>query len=142
MTYLSIITSIAKSVGVSASLLWAVCNHESNGFMYDYTMYDAGSPSYSICQVKESSARQLGFKGKAMELRNPYVGIKYAALYLKYQQTRYGDDWVKLTSSYNAGSYIEGKVKGCPKNLKYIKKVQEKLDKSLRYKLECKKEGQ
>lgn len=133
---------MAKAAHVSFTLLAAVCNHESNGFMYDYTLYDHGTPSYSVCQIKESSARQLGFKGDAMELRNPYVGIKYSALYLKYEQDRYGDNWVKIVSSYNAGSYTEGKVKGCPRNLKYLKLVQTKLPESLRYKLECKKEKQ
>ena len=140
MTYLQIITAAAKAAKVSAILLYAICNHESNGFMYDYTLYDNGSPSFSVCQIKENSARQLGFTGDAMELRNPYIGIKYAAEYLKYEQNRYGDDWIKLTSSYNAGSYTEGKVKGCPRNLKYLNLVKEKLDKSLQYKLDCKKE--
>jgi soluble lytic murein transglycosylase-like protein len=137
MTYLQIIGVAAKAAKVSAVLLYAICAHESNDFMYDYTMYDAGSPSYSVCQIKESSARQLGFTGEAMELRNPNIGIKYAALYLKYQQQRYGNDWIKLVASYNAGSYIEGKVKGCPRNLKYIRKVQQKLQKDLQRKLSC-----
>ena len=137
-TYLSIITAAAKAAKVSAALLYAVCNHESNSFMYDYTLYDNGSPSFSVCQIKEASARQLGFTGDAMELRNPYVGIKYAALYLAYEYNRYGNDWVKITSAYNAGSYVEGKVKGCPRNLRYVNLVKEKLDKSLQYKLECK----
>lgn len=140
MTYLSIIAAAAKAAKVSAVLLAAICNHESNGFMYDYTLYDNGTPSYSVCQVKENSARQLGFTGDAMELRDPKVGIKYAALYMKYEQDRYGDDWIKVTSSYNAGSYTEGKIPNCPRNLKYLKLVQAKLPEELRYKLECKKE--
>lgn len=140
MTYLSIITAAAKAAHVSAVLLFAICSHESNGFIYDYTLYDNGTPSYSVCQIKENSARQLGFTGDAMKLRDPRVGIKYAALYLKYEQDRYGDNWSKITSAYNAGSYTEGKVKGCPKNLKYLKLVQAKLPENLRDKLECKKE--
>lgn len=138
MTYLSIITAAAKAAHVSATLLFAICQHESNNFMYDYTMYDNGSPSYSVCQIKESSARQLGFKGDAMELRDPRVGIKYAALYLRYQQQRYGNDWVKLAASYNAGSYNEStKVPNCPRNLKYVRLVQQKLDQNLQRKLSC-----
>jgi len=140
MTYLQIISAAAKAAKVSAVLLYAICQHESNNFMYDFSMYDNGSPSYSACQIKESAARQLGFKGDAMQLRNPYIGIKYAALYLKYEESRYGDDWVKITSAYNSGTYIEGKIKNCPRNLRYINLVKEKLDESLRYKLDCKKE--
>ena len=138
MTYLQIIAGAAKAAKVSATLLYSICAYESNGFMYDYTMYDAGSPSYSVCQIKENSARQLGFTGEAMELRDPRVGIKYAALYLRYQQERYGNDWVKIVSAYNAGSYIEStKVPNCPRNLKYITKVKERLEKDLQYKLSC-----
>ena len=140
MTYLQIIGAAAKAAKVSAVLLYAICQHESNDFMYDFTLYDNGSPSYSVCQIKGSSARQLGFTGEAMKLRDPRIGVKYAALYLKYEQSRYGDDWVKIVSAYNSGSYIEGKIKGCPKNLKYLKLVQQKLPEELRFKLECRKE--
>ena len=137
MTYLQIITAAAKTAKVSAVLLYAICQHESNDFVLDYALYDNGSPSYGVCQVKENTARMLGFKGEAMELRNPYVNAKYAALYLSYQQERYSNDWVKLTASYNAGSYVEGKKKGCPKNLKYVRLVQQKLEKDLQAKLSC-----
>jgi soluble lytic murein transglycosylase-like protein len=140
MTYYQIISVAAKAAKVSAVLLYAICQHESNDFMYDYTLYDNGSPSYSACQIKEASARQLGFTGDAMKLRDPRIGAKYAALYLKYEQDRYGDDWIKIVSAYNSGTYTEGKIKGCPRNLKYLRLVQQKLPENLRYKLECKKE--
>ncbi len=137
MTYLQIITAAAKAAKVSAVLLYAICQHESNDFVLDYALYDNGSPSYSVCQVKEDTARMLGFKGEAMELRDPRIGIKYAAKYLRYQQERYGNDWIKLASAYNAGSYAEGKVVGCPRNLKYVRLVQQRLDKDLQRKLSC-----
>jgi soluble lytic murein transglycosylase-like protein len=141
MNYLTIITAAAKAVGVSATLLFAICSHESRDFTLDYSEYDNGSPSYSVCQVKKDTAVMLGWKGKnPMELRNPHVGIKYAALYLKYQQDRpeYGKDWVKLVSAYNAGSYNESSKKpNCPRNLKYLRLVQEKLPKHLQHKLDC-----
>lgn len=138
MTYWQIISAAAKAAKVSAVLLYAICSHESNGFMYDYTMYDNGSPSFSVCQVKLETAKMLGFKGNPMELRNPHVGIKYAALYLKYQQDRYGEDWVRLAASFNAGSYVEGKIKGCPRNLRYLQLVQKKLDNEHQHMLDCK----
>lgn len=142
MTYLQIITAAAKAAKVSAVLLYAICAHESRDYTLDYSELDNGTPSYSVCQVKSGTATMLHWSGKnEMELRNPYVGVKYAALYLRYQQDRgYGDDWIKLVSSYNAGSYVEGKVKGCPRNLKYLNLVKEKLPENLRYKLECKKD--
>lgn len=138
MTYLSIITAAAKAAHVSATLLYAICAHESLNYTIDFSLYDNGSPSYSVCQIKEDTARMFGFKGDAMKLRDPRVGIKYAALYLKYQQDHYGHDWVKIASAYNAGTYNESsKVPGCPRNLKYVKSVQEKLDKRIRSMLDC-----
>jgi soluble lytic murein transglycosylase-like protein len=137
-TYLSIITAAAKAAHVPIMLLYSICAHESRDFTLDYAMYDGGSPSYSVGQVKEDTARMLGFKGEPMELRNPKVGIKYSALYLKYQLDRYDGDWVKATSAYNAGTYNESdKTIGCPRNLKYILLVKAKLKATLRYKLEC-----
>jgi soluble lytic murein transglycosylase-like protein len=139
-SYWDIISLAAKSAKVSATLLYAICAHESNGFTYDLALYDNGTPSFSVCQIKEGTARMLGWNGKnPMELRNAHLGIKYAALYLKYQQDRYGDqDWCKLTSSYNSGSYIESiKHPGYPKNLKYVNLVKEKLDKDIQDRLNC-----
>ena len=140
MTYLQIIAAAAKAAKVSAILLYAICSHESRDFDLDYSVYDNGSPSYSVCQIKQETAKQMGWRGKnPMELRNPHVGIKYSALYLRYQQDRYGaDDWNKLAGAYNAGSYVESaKVKGCPRNLGYVRLVREKLPKNLKRRLSC-----
>lgn len=143
MTYLQIIASAAKTAKVSAVLLYAICAHESRDYTLDFALYDNGSPSFGVCQLKKDTALQLGWSGKdEMELRNPYLNVKLAAAYLKYEQDRYGEDWVKITSAYNSGSYSEGKVKGCPKNLKYLNLVKAKLPENLRYKLECRKEQQ
>lgn len=139
MTYLQIITAAAKAAKTSAILLYAICAHESRNFTLDYSMYDNGSPSYGVCEIKSGTARMMGWNGTdEMELRNPYLNIKLAAKYLRYQQDIYGDDWIKLTSSYNSGTYAEGKVKNCPRNLKYLNLVKAKLPEELQYKLECK----
>lgn len=138
MTYLSIITAAAKAAKVSAILLYAICAHESNDFSLDYSMYDNGSPSYGVCQIKYETSLTLGFHGKPMELRNPHIGTKYAALYLKYQLNRYNGNICKSVAAYNAGSYIEStKMTNHPKNLRYVKSVQKRLDKRLRPMLDC-----
>lgn len=138
MPYLQIIQAAAKAAQVSAVLLYAICGHESRDFTLDFALYDNGSPSYGVCQIKEGTARMLGFKGSAMELRNPYIGIKYAALYLKYQQERYGDNnWCALAASYNSGTYTESKYVGYPRNLKYVRLVQRKLSQDYQSKLNC-----
>src|ERR1035437_10070172 len=88
MTYSTIILLAAKKVSISGSLLLAICTHET-GLQNIAWMNDVNSPSYGICQVKESTARQLGFKGMAEDLMNPKENARYAALYLKYQINRY-----------------------------------------------------
>lgn len=125
MDYISIITLAAKQVGVSASLLLAICSHESGGFKYDNNENDRGTPSIGICQMKEATAKMIGFKGNRVALRKPRTNALWAARYLKMQMLRYDNDPCKAVAAYNAGSYTESKkVPGKPRNLKYVKSVQ------------------
>src|SRR5581483_1377227 len=133
MYYLSVIMKAAKIAKVSGTLLFAICSYESNGFTVQINKVDGGSPSYGICHVKEGTARMLGFKGKTLELMNPVTNAKWAARYLAYQVSRYGEeDWCKLTAAYNAGSFNESKrFPGYPRNLKYVRRVQKYLAENL-----------
>jgi soluble lytic murein transglycosylase-like protein len=140
MTFETIILAAAKAAKVSGVLLLAICSHESNNFTMNYSPQDNGSPSFGICQIKYGTAVALGFAGKASDLMNPQTNATYAAKYLAHQAFYYGEDWVKLAASYNAGTYNPGKVFGCPRNLKYIKLVQNKLPNEFKNRLECKKE--
>ena len=142
MEIVTYILNAAKVAKVSGVLLLALCSHESGGFKHNYAAHDNGSPSYGSCQIKKLTAEFLGFKGDPMLLNKPKINSHYAALYLKYQQSRYGDDWVKLVASYNSGSYMEGKVPNCPRNLRYLKLVQKKLPLDLREKLNCGTSGE
>lgn len=138
MDIVTTILSAAKSVGVSGTLLLAICSHESSGFKFNYAAHDHGSPSYGVCQVKLNSAVQMGFKGNPEDLKNTKTNSLYAAKYLKYEQDRYGDDWVKLASAYNAGSYNEShSVYGCPRNLKYVRLVRNRLPLKFKNRLNC-----
>lgn len=137
MTFTAIILMAAKKAGVSGALLLAICTHES-GLKNVLVPHDGGSPTYGICQVKYDTAKMMGFEGKAKDLMVPEINAKWAAAYLKYQKTRYDGDWVKSVAAYNSGTYNESKkVPGCPRNLKYIKFVQKKLDDSLQHRLSC-----
>lgn len=137
MNYTTMILAAAKAAKVSGAILLAICTHES-GLKNVISPMDHGSPSYGLCQVKESSARMIGFKGPVEDLMRPEVNVKWAALYLKWQMKRYGNNGCKLTASFNAGSYLEStKNPGKPRNLKYVKMVQEKLDDGLKYLLSC-----
>ena len=142
MDIVTIILNAANAAKVSGILLLGICTHESGNFKLNYSVYDNGSPSYGVCQVKLDTAARLGFKGSPKDLNDPRINSKYAALYLKYQEQRYGDNWVKLASAYNAGSYNpSNRVPGCPRNLRYIKLVKKKLPESLQNRLTCGSNG-
>lgn len=138
MTFVAIILSAAKKVGVSGSLLLAICSHESN-LKNVFVPHDGGSPSIGICQVKEDTAKMLGYKGNAKGLMNPTINAEWAARYLKYQAERYGEhNWCKIAAAYNAGSFNESsKFPGIPRNIKYVRKVQAKLEDHLYHKMSC-----
>lgn len=137
MNYTSIILGAAKAAKVSGAIFLAICTHES-GLKNVISPMDNGSPSFGICQIKENSARMVGFKGHAEDLMKPEINARFAALYLKWQMKRYGENGCKLAASFNAGSFLESaKNPGKPRNIKYVKLVQEKLDESLKYLLSC-----
>lgn len=141
MNYAEIILAAAKAAKIAGALLLAVCTHET-GLTNVVVLKDGGSPSYGVCQLKLDTARMFGYKGDGKGLMNVKTNAKLAAKYIAYQMYNrpdpYGDDWVKITAAYNAGSYMESKRKrGCPRNLKYVKLVQKKLEESLQPKLSC-----
>ena len=142
MDIVTLIFSTAKVVGVSGSLLLSICLHESGGFKLNYAANDKGTPSHGVCQVKAATAAMFGFKGDPKKLNENHTSILYAARYLRFQQERYGDkDWLMIVAAYNAGVYRPSKkVRGCPRNLKYVKLVQERLPPELQYKLSCGKQ--
>lgn len=111
MTITAIILAAAKSVGISGTLLLAICTHESN--LKNITVQDdGGSPSYGVCQVKLETAQYMdnvyGHKIKANEgrLKNNYVNAFYAAEILKFQLKRYDNNLNMAIDAYNKGTAI------------------------------------
>lgn len=132
-----IILSAAKSVGLSGYFLLSICTVESN-LKNAYVENDGGSPSFGICQIKEGTAKMMGFKGDKKELMDPKVNAFYAAKYFKWQKERYNGDLCRAIASYNAGSFLESERRpGYPKNYKYVKKVKENLNEEKRQKIKC-----
>lgn len=135
--YTTIILAAAKAAKVSGALLLAICTHESNLKNVEVP-HDGGSPSYGICQIKFGTAQMLGYEGSAKGLMNPATNAKWAAQYLRYQNERYEGSWCRVTAAYNAGRYNESQIlPGYPRNLKYVRKVQAKLEAHLQHKLSC-----
>lgn len=128
--------AIAKTVGVPGHLLLAICTHESR-LTNVLVPHDVGSASYGLCQVKEDTAKMLGFDGLAKELMIPATNVKYAAMYLKMQLKRYNGSWCMATAAYNSGTYYPSEMPGKPKNIKYINQVTSHLDDKHKKSLFC-----
>lgn len=103
--------------GIDPNLLGAICYVESHFKNELPTRLDGRSHSWGICQVKFSTARDLGFRYPERDLHNPRLNARYAARYLRYQLGRYGGDEELAIRAYNCGS-AHGK---CGKG--YLKKV-------------------
>jgi soluble lytic murein transglycosylase-like protein len=116
---------ISVLYSVDPMLSYSVVKTESN--WNSFAIGDHGK-SFGLFQVKCSTARGMGYKGKCNNLLNPFINIVYGVAYLSMQLKKYGDDGI---SAYNAGrpylcaSYKE-KCKGERKyvNGKYVTKVQ------------------
>jgi soluble lytic murein transglycosylase-like protein len=132
---IQILTMTAKAVGISPSLLIAVCTTETNLRNVD-VMQDGTTPSYGVCQVKLETAQWMGKVHKRPRLqtftendmRVISNNAKVAALYLKYQLNRYEGDHCKAVAAYNAGRFKESQIyAGVPFNWKYVEKVKNNL---------------
>ena len=112
--------------GVPANILKGICYTESKFKIKALNKFDAGSPSYGLCQIKYGTAKAMGFKGTRKELMSAQVNMKYAAKYLRYQIDRYNGDIRKAVLAYNAGSYkakVKTKKYEIAYNESYYKKV-------------------
>lgn len=94
----------SASADVPYRLIASICYIESSLRPHVRNKYDGGSPSYGLCQIKEATARDMGFMGSVKELYDPFVNALYAAKYLRYQLDRYDGDWVRALAAYNRGS--------------------------------------
>lgn len=103
MTLAALFTLTSLSLVLPPGLLDSLCFVESHYDLAAVTPLDGGEDSIGVCQVKESTARWLGFRGTREELFNPEVNVYYAGKYLKYQLTRYSGDTVRALSGYNRG---------------------------------------
>jgi soluble lytic murein transglycosylase-like protein len=138
MDVTSTILTAAKIAHVYGALLLAICSYESSDFKMTYNPNDKGTPSHGICQIKEATARMVGFKGKTKDLMRPEINAQYAAVYLKQKLDQCDGDLCCAVASYNAGSFIESeKFPTYPKNYMYVKRVRNKANKDLQKRINC-----
>lgn len=94
----------ADDVDVPYRLLLAICTVESSLKPRAIHPHDGDGTSYGLCQIKEATARDMGFEAKTGVLLDPNVNAFYAAKYLKFQMDRYEDDWIRALAAYNKGA--------------------------------------
>lgn len=119
----AIFALVSQSLGLPPGLLSAVCWVESKHNQDAINLYDGGTPSLGVCQIKLSTARRLGYKGSIQKLwRDPKTNAYYAGLYLRVNLDRYDNDANKAVAAYNAGVHRVNN-QGLTKNRKYVEKV-------------------
>lgn len=104
------------------TLALAICFVESSNRYSIVNLSDGGSASYGWCQIKYTTAKEMGFKGNITDLWfNKKINQKLAIKYLQKQYARYGN-FRDAVAAYNAGS-VKKNLKGVFVNQKYVDKV-------------------
>lgn len=101
---LNAIHEAADEADVPYRLLLAICTVESSLNPKAVHLHDGDGTSYGLCQIKEATARDMGFEAKTKILMDIHVNAYYAAKYLAHQMEKYEDDWIRAIAGYNRGS--------------------------------------
>jgi len=90
------------TTGIDPALLSSLCYEESKYNTHAFAEHDGHTPSFGLCQIKLKTARELGYRGRAVGLMDAETNALYAAKYLAKQKKRWGT-WARAISAYNAG---------------------------------------
>lgn len=89
---------------IPAGLLTSLCYVESKHKITAVHKDDGGEDSLGVCQIKLSTAKELGFRGTVKQLMQPNYNVKYSAKFLRKQIDRYNGNVRKAVISYNRGN--------------------------------------
>ncbi len=95
---------VSAQFNLPQGLLSSLCYIESKHKITAYHKADGKGNSVGICQIKLSTAKNLGFEGTEKELMQIENNIYYAGKYLQHQRTRYNGSIIKAVIAYNIGS--------------------------------------
>lgn len=116
---IELIVQIANQVGISSSLLLAICTVESD--LRNINNYnDRVEASLGICQVQLTTARSLVPHADRLALQQVEFNLTVAALYIKKLSNKY-ELIDEIISSYNMGSVK--KINGVYSNQSYVDKA-------------------
>lgn len=114
-----LIATIAKKVGVSATLLLSICTVETN-LKNVNNFNDGNGGSFGVCQLNLNTARGINPAVDRLALQIPEVNIEIAAIYLKQLYDKYNNPW-HSAAAYNAGLALIDN--GSYRNQVYVSKV-------------------
>jgi soluble lytic murein transglycosylase-like protein len=118
LMFASITNALNLPEGLLSSLCYVESKHNANIVHYN----DKGSDSLGICQIKYTTAKELGYKGTPDKLvKDPKTNAFYAGKYLNKQLNKY-NNYSCAIAAYNAGKCRLNK-NGQIKNKVYVDKV-------------------
>lgn len=86
-------------INLLSSLCYVESKHDITAVHHD----DGGSNSLGVCQIKLTSAKDMGFKGNEQQLMQPQINIFYAGKFLANNIKRYHGNLPRAITSYNKG---------------------------------------
>lgn len=101
----NLLIAAALAQGVPADIFVSMCWVESNHNQYALSVNDGGEDSIGVCQIKLTTAREVGYKGGSIGLFDPATNARYAAKYFK-KKIRLTGGLVSGIIAYNAGKPI------------------------------------
>lgn len=126
---LPIVRQEASSQGVEAALIMAVIAVESSFRPHVTQTTPSGITSYGLMQLILPTGRDMARNQSLtpQDLFDPALNIRLGTRYLRYQLTRYGNDYTQAIAAYNAGT-ARTRSDGTFINQGYVDKVVTKLN--------------
>jgi soluble lytic murein transglycosylase-like protein len=103
----SMIARHAKTHSVPEALVHRVIARESR---YNPTLRNG--PNWGLMQIREDTARSMGFSGPARRLLDPETNLTYAVAYLANAYLVAGGNQDRAVRLYSQGYYFEAKRRG------------------------------
>jgi soluble lytic murein transglycosylase-like protein len=103
----AMISRQAQRHAVPEALIYRVIARESN--------FNSGlrnGPNWGLMQIRESTARSMGFSGSVRNLLDPEINLTYAVAYLANAYRVAGGNQDRAIALYTHGYYYEAKRKG------------------------------
>lgn len=118
--YEPLVMRAASRYGVPVAVLQAIMHKESRGNPGAFNPETAGNPSRGLMQIRESTARGLGYGGAVARLFEPEVSIDLGAKLVRQLWDRYQGRVADVLADYNGGPRMVKAPGGPYGNQQYV----------------------